>query len=164
MRVVKAGPDRPLGNAKRLSELNRLQPDVVMEDEDGPLLGGQPTKAPFELIALRDWDRLVRVVRSINGKGTDAGLPASGSARFGVAEADQQLTHPTLEPIDIAEGRQFAPRDHQSLLHDILGATVVTDDAKGDREEPIGVRIREEAECVPVAMLGQRDELSIHAR
>jgi hypothetical protein len=69
---------------------------------------------------------------------------------------------PADESVRIAKPPQLAPGDHQCLLRGVLGPIDVSEDPLRDREEPIAVGARENAEGFPVAPLRLLHEVAIH--
>src|ERR1700693_2273111 len=101
---------------------------MVVKDKERALLGRQTPKATFELVALGDGRRLVRVPRTVGRKSTDMRLPAASPARLHVADTNQESPRPGFESVRIAERRQLTPGDHQRLLHGVLGPIEVPED------------------------------------
>jgi hypothetical protein len=77
---------------------------------------------------------------------------------------DERPLEPGVEPVRIAEAGQFAPGDHQRLLHRVLGQVDVAEDASRDPEERVAPRACQDRERLLVAALGQLDEIPLHLR
>ena len=58
---MEAGLRRPARDAEAIRHLGQRQPDVVVEDEHGPLLEGQPPEGSLELVAIVDGQDLARL-------------------------------------------------------------------------------------------------------
>jgi hypothetical protein len=133
-----------------------------MEDEQGALFRRQPPEAAFELISIRNALNGVRAGRSVDRQDANVRGPLPTPARFRIAGVDEESREPGIEPVRIAEAGQLTPGDHQSLLHRILGPVDIAEDPLGDREEPVSAGLRQAAKGLPVAPLGQLDEIAIH--
>ena len=72
----------------------------------------------------------------------------------------RKSAEPSFAPVRIAERRQFAPGDHQRLLHGALGSVEVPEDPLRDREQPVAVRAGEDAEGLAVSVLRLPDEVA----
>ena len=62
-----SGLDRPERDAYANRHLGQGQPEVVVEDQDGALLDGEPPKGALELIPMFDIQVLVGPVHGLNG-------------------------------------------------------------------------------------------------
>ena len=62
-RVVEAGPRGPFGNAQGRRDLRERIPQVVVQDDDRPLLRCQPAEGALELVPGGDGARHVRFER-----------------------------------------------------------------------------------------------------
>ena len=59
---------RPRRDVERLGDLDEGQPEVVVQDEDGPLLDREFPEPPLELIPVDDREAGVRVGRPSDGR------------------------------------------------------------------------------------------------
>ena len=135
-------------------------PSVVLQDEDGTLLGRESREPALQLIPIVD--RWIRVgVGGAIGQRSRRSLPAA-TAMLGVRGVHEQPVRPGVEPIRVAERRQMAPDVDQRLLRRVLGARPVPQDAVGDRVEPIHDLGDDEIECSPVALLRPSHEIRLH--
>ena len=75
-RVMHAGLDRPDGNAESLGDLGQRKAEVVVEDQDGALLDGEPSEGALELVAVFDGQVLVGPVHGLDGQEPDLLRPA----------------------------------------------------------------------------------------
>src|SRR4051794_16804352 len=149
-------------DAEGVGNLDQGQPEVVVQYEDRPLFRRQPPEPPLELVAIGDLASPVLDLRPVDRQEADVGAPVSLPARFRIAGVDEEAVEPGIEPVRIAETGQLAPGDHQCLLHRILGPVDVSEDSLTDREEPVGAGADQDAEGLPVALLGLLDEIAIH--
>ena len=139
------------------------QPQVVVDDEHGALLGGQAAKASLQLVA---HGRLVLGVAKPTPDGgghvdlhrvTLPGLPC-----LPIAGVDEQPMEPGVEAVGVADGANVQPGGHERLL-DGIGRPVVA-----PQDQPRGsVQLIERArgqrrEGVVVAVPGAKDEVSLH--
>jgi hypothetical protein len=104
-----------------LGDLRAGKPQVVIEHEDRPLLAGQPSEGPLELVASGDARLGVFDDLFVIGDQPQARLPAPDVAHLCVARIDEQPVEPGFEPIVVAQPRQLPPRGQERLLDRILG-------------------------------------------
>ena len=103
-RVMEAGPRGPFGNAQGLRDLRERIAQVVVQDDDRPLLRCQPAEGAFELVPGDDGARHVRFERGVGGNDPDAGDPASLGPGLGVARVDDEAVEPGVEALGVAKG------------------------------------------------------------
>src|SRR5262249_48615423 len=145
-----------------LGDLAQREAEVVMEDEDGPLLGVEAAKAAFDLIAVRKADARVRH-HSVEWPDTSLdGRSPPPRACFAIAGADQEATQPRLEAIWIPQRREVAPGADQRFLGCVLGAFLVTEDQAGNDKEPADQVACQLGERVMIARHRPLDEIPIH--
>ena len=101
--------------------------------------------------------------RSVDRQDADVGAPGCAYARFSVAGIHEQALQPGIETVRIAEARQLTPRDHQRLLHGILGPSDISQDPTGDRHEPIATRADQDGKRLPIPALRLLDEVAIQS-
>ena len=133
---------------------------VVLQDEDGALLGGQPLEPPLQLVPIVDRQVGVGVGGAI-GQAARRCLPAA-PAVLGVRSVDKEPVGPRFEPIRIAEAGQLAPDGDQRLLCRVLGTRPVPQDAVRDRVEPIHDAEGKLVEGVMIAFLRADHQLTLH--
>ena len=76
-RVVEAGPRGPFGDAQGRRDLRERIPEVVVQDDDRPLLRCQPAEGVLELVPVDDGARHVGRVEEVSmGDDPDAGDPS----------------------------------------------------------------------------------------
>jgi len=63
-----AGLDGPEGDTKANRHLRQSKPEVVVEDQHGALLDGQPPEGAVELVPMLNVQVLVRPVHGLDGK------------------------------------------------------------------------------------------------
>src|SRR5438094_7809890 len=162
MGVVEPGASRAGRYAERFRDLGRFQPQVVMHDENRPLLGWQPPESAFELVPVGHRERVVRDSRSVDRQETDVRAPGAHSAGLAVAGMNQEPLQPGVEEIRISEPPQPAPGDHQRLLNGILGSGDIPENSIRDGEEPVPARTSQDGKRLPVALLSLLHEVAIH--
>src|SRR5919109_1495934 len=156
-------PSGPGGDVEHLADLVQIEAQVVMQDEDRPLLRWEPPEPALDLVTIDERGELVRAGRSVDRQGSDVRGPGALAARLGVAGVDERPLEPGVEPVRIAEAAQLTPGDHQRLLHGILGQADVAEDAACDAKERVPAGSGQDSERLPVASLGLLDEIAIHS-
>jgi len=151
-------------NAELVGDLRQAEPEVVVEDDNRPLLGREPPEATFELIAIDDRDGGVRHRRSVDRKDPNGGRPAAATPDLAVTRVDEEPVQPRVEPLGIAKSRQLAPRQHERLLDGILGRAEIAQDPERDREEPIAACTCQAGERFLIPGAGSLDESDVHPR
>ena len=74
-----AGLDGPEGDADASRDLGQREPEVVVEDQDGALLDGEPSEGTLELVSVVDSRVLVGPVHGLDRRG--AGSPSDQRVR-----------------------------------------------------------------------------------
>jgi hypothetical protein len=133
---VEAGPSRPDWYPKRRRDLSQRQPDVVVEDDDRALLGGQPAKRVLQEVAVREVIGLVGLGR-LESDDAHARHLCTFSTRQLIARPDQQAPDPCVEPRGIAELRQVPLGSKEGLLYSVRGTIGVAQDAVRDHEQSV---------------------------
>ena len=162
MGVVQSGSGGPGWNAEGLGDLGRGVPEVVMQDENRPLLGREPSEPAVQLVPMGDGQELVGGGRSVDRQHPELHRPASLERRVSDADVDEEPAEPRVESVRIAESSQVTPGDHQSVLQGILGPIDVAKDPLCDPEETIRARTYERHEGSRVATLRRLHEIAIH--
>lgn len=154
-----------LGGATRDTQRSRSggqrQADVLVQDDDRPMLDRKATEGLLDLVAIRAIPSAIRSrwlqVDRLYGRLEPP--PATEFIRHGMHEDPVQ---PPIEPIDVAEFRQLPPAAHQRFLNSVLGKVRVAQDEPGDRMKPIDLARGELAEGFPVAAPRSVDEFLPH--
>ena len=160
--VVQSRSGRARGDLEQLGDLHERQPEVVVQDEDRPLIDREPAERPLQLVAVGD------------GRRCRPGSPAARSGRTGrwpsrarplrlvVAGVDEDPMDPGLEAVGFPQVRDPAPGEHEGVLQRVLGETRVAQDPLGDRVERIADLVHQDGERLTIALTGLLDEVSIH--
>jgi hypothetical protein len=159
---VQSGPDGPFWDVEGARDLDRIEPQVVAQDQDGALIGLQAAEAAIELVTVEDTLCLVGPDRCVDRQGPNVCIVSPGAAVVLVAVVDEESGQPGLEPIRIAEAGQLTPGDHQRVLDRVLGSFVVSQDPSRDPEQPVTAGTSQDGERIPVTALGCDDKLRIH--
>ena len=163
MGVVESGAGRARRDAEGLGNLGRGVAQEVMQDEDRPLVGRQPTEPALELIPIGDREQVIGCGRSVDRQHPQVHGSATLARRLTDAHVDEQPAKPRIETVRIAEPAQVAPGDHQRILEGILGPIDVAKDLKRDREQPIRTRTNQVHEGRLVAASRCCHEIAIHS-
>ncbi len=160
--VMESGLGGPDGDTETVGNLGQGEADVVVEDEDGPLLDREPPEGPVELIAVVDGGDLARLPLTGHGQESDLGRPATATPGLGVALVGQDPVQPGFEAIGVAQCAQLPPGHDQRGLHRIIGTVGVPQDPERDRHAPVADHARQGVEGLSVAPLRLVDECSLH--
>ena len=155
MGVVQSGTDRPRRDAERFGDLGRFESDVVVQDEDRALFRSESPESTFEKVAPS------HSLSGVGGHRFDGdiewhqmdGVPAR-RARELETDADQDPRRPGLEPVDLAQARQFPPGDDERPLDGVVGEIDVAEDPSRDPEQAVPMRPDQDGEGVLVTALG----------
>ena len=79
--VVQARSGRPRRDLEHLGDLDKGQPEVVVQDEDRPLVDREPAEGPLQFVAVGESRAPVRRRWPVDGQDADGGRP-SGRARW----------------------------------------------------------------------------------
>ena len=162
MGVMESRAGRAGRDAERLGDLGWLEPEVVMEHEDRPLVGRQPPEPTFEEVPVGHAEQFVGSGRSIDRQHPEVRGSATLARRLGDADVDEEALEPRIEAVRIAESPQVTPGDHQRILEGILGPIDVAQDPLGDREQPVTSVADQVDICLPIPALRRLDEITIH--
>ena len=163
MGMMKSRAGRPRRDAERLGDLGRFESNVMAQDEDRALFRPQSPEPTFEKVAPSHCLSGVgghRFDGDIEGHQVDRG-PAC-RARELETDADQDARRPGLEPVGLAQVRQFPPRDDERPLDGVVGEIDVAEDPSRDPEQAVPMRPDKDGEGVLVTALGQLHEVVIH--
>ena len=132
--------------------------DLVVVDMDGNKISGPlevTTEIGMHLTIYRERPDVNAVVH--------AHPPAAtGFAVAGRARANQELGQPGLEQKRVPKGRQIPPGADEGVLDRVLGPTEITQDAIGDRKQPIAGHDHETGERIFITLDGELDERRLH--
>src|SRR4051812_1777554 len=115
-RVVQSRLRRPDRDREPVGYLVQRQPQVVMEDENRPLLDRQPPEGALQLVAVFDCEELARLRQFLDPTDTDVDGPATVAPRLCVALVDQDPMKPRFEAVRIAERAELPPGDDEGRL------------------------------------------------
>jgi hypothetical protein len=155
---------RPRGDAEQFGNLDEGQPEVVVKDEDGPLLHREMSVRSLELVAIGDRSGLVGGRWTVEGQDSDIGAPRLGPLRLVVTRVDENAVDPCFEAIRVAKMRKTPPGEDKGVLQSVLGPTAVAQDPEGHRVEDVADLVHQDRERLPIAPTGLLDEVSIHPR
>ena len=122
-----------------VGDLRQTQAQVVMHDEDGPLLDRQAAEAALQLVAVG----LIAAARSPRPARSRRQQRAPPRTRLRrrrdsvVAGVDEQAVEPGVAAVDVAQPPQPAPGPDEALLDRVLAAVAVTQDALGEGVQPV---------------------------
>ena len=136
-------------------------PELVLQDEHGPLLEREAPEGPVDPLGLGESCGRVDglVICQIDQR--DLGAPPR-LATFVIAGIDDHPAQPRLEPFGVAQARQLPPGTDDRLLGRILGSVRVPEDQAGEREDPVRGRVDERGEGVVVPPHRPLDLLDAH--
>jgi hypothetical protein len=153
MGMVESRPGGPGRYADDLGDLGRGITQEVMEDEDRPLVGGQPPEPAFEQVTVGDGQQFVGRRRSVDRQHPKVGRTPTLARRLADAHIDEEALKPGVESVRIAEAPQVTPSDHQRVLQGILGAIDIPQDPMGDREETVAPNADQVDKRLPIPAL-----------
>jgi hypothetical protein len=162
MGVMKSGTGRSGRDIEGLGDLGRRVPEVVMQNEDRPLLGRQPSEPAFEQVPIGHGYEVIRSGRSVDRQHPEMGGSATLARRLVDALMDKEPAEPSVEPVRIAEAPKVTPGDHQRVLQCVLGPIDVAKDSLSDREEMVTARTDQVDVRLLVSALCRLDEIPVH--
>ena len=160
MKAGLGGPDR---DVEAIRYLGQRQIEVVVEDEHGPLLEGQPPEGSFELVPILDGERVVGAVGALDRQDSDLGRPAPSTPGLRVTGIGQDPVEPGLEAIRVTERAELPPGRDERGLDGVRGEVGVAQDPTRDRHALVADRSGEGVEGLFVAPLRPIDERSLHS-
>ena len=101
--VVQARSGRPRGDLQHLGDLHERQPEVVVQDEDRPLVDREPAERPLQFVAVGDGVASIRGRWPVDGQDADVGDPMACPLRFVVAGVDEDPMDPGLEAVRLPQ-------------------------------------------------------------
>jgi hypothetical protein len=131
-----------------------------MQHDDRPLLDGQASERPVELVAVVDGHDVVPVCRSVDRQDADVPGPLPATPGLGVAGVDEEAANPRFEAIRVAQPRKLSPGGDEAALQGILGEMHVAQDPRRDREHPVAGQADQHAERVVIAAHRPLDDVS----
>jgi hypothetical protein len=118
-------------DTERLGDFGELVAEMVVEDDDGAMLGRELAEGGLELVARDDRGRHVGRFRS-HAQHTNLGDVASLAARLDVARVHDEPVEPGIESLDVTKRGQVAPGAQQRLLDSVLRPMRVAQDPVGE--------------------------------
>ena len=150
---------RPDRDAEGLGDLGQRQPEVVVQDEDSPVLDRHAPEGAIERIALDDRDKAVGTDRPVDRQDPDVGRPRPTTPGLGVAGMDEHPTQPGLEAGRVAECRELTPGGDEGALQGVLREVGVAQDPGRDRVHPVAGRMDQLRECLAIPIPCANDEI-----
>ena len=158
---MKARSGCPRGDLEEFGDLHEGQPEVVVQDENRPLIDRKPAERPLQFVAVDDGVAAVRGRWPVGGQDPDGRRPAASPLRFVVAGVNENAMNPRLEPVNVPKFRDPAPGKDKGVLQRVLGEARVAQDPEGDRVENVADLVHQDGERLSVAPTGLLDEVSI---
>jgi len=152
---------RPERDAEHARRLGQGQLEVVVEDDERPVLGREMGKDPIDLVAIRDRLGFVGCWGVKDGVDLDLDGSPTPDPRLIDAGSDDEAMEPGVEPVGVAKSRQVPPGPDQRLLDRVPRELAVPKDQPGSRVEPRDCAGGELSEGVMIAPPGSLDELSL---
>ena len=162
MGVEESGAGGPWRDAERLGDLGRGVAQEVMQHEDRPLIGRQPTEPAFELVPIGEGEQVVGGGRSVDRQHPKVHGAATLTRRLADTHVDEESAKRRIEAVRIAEPTQVTPGDHQRVLEGVLGPIDIAEDLEGDPEQPLRARADQVHEGRLVAASCRCHEIAIH--
>jgi len=100
------GPGR---DAERLGNFDQGQPEVVVQDEDGPLVKRDVTERSLDLISSRELAARVRARGTADVQDSDDGRALPSPPRLGVAGVNEDPVDLGVKTLAIPEVGQLSP-------------------------------------------------------
>jgi hypothetical protein len=151
----------PDGDLQRDGHICEWETHVEVEDEDRSLSGGQSAQSPLELVTVFQLGGAIGLGR-FSANDRDFGPPPPAVAGNVGARMQREPVEPGIEPVDIAQGRQIAPRTHQRVLCGILREVSVAEDQAGDGVQPIDGSASEHRERLAISTSSTLHKLGVH--
>ena len=161
--VVQAGLRSPDGNSGSCRHLGDRKPEVVVEDEDGALLNGEPPEGPLEQVAVIHGQVVVGAVRARDGKDPRGLGPPLATPGLGIARVGEDAVEPRFEAGWVAQASELGPGRDQGGLDGVLGQVDVAEDPHRDRQASVAHHARQGVERFRVALLRLTDQLFLHS-
>ncbi len=153
----------PTGMIEDYRRLGIGQPEVVVDDEHGALLGGQATEPALQLVAHGGQVLGVAVAGHLGRGHVDLHDPAlPDPPGLAIAGVDEQPIEPGVEAVGVPDGADVQPGGHERLLDGIGRQVVAAQDQPRGPMQPIEGTRGKRGEGVMVAVPGPKDEVSLH--
>ena len=162
--VVESRSGRPRGDLEDLGDLHEGQPEVVVQDEDRPLVDREPAEGALQLVAIGDGGAPIRASMARRPAAPGRSPTSAAPAGLVVAGVDEDPVDPGLEALGLPQVRQPPPGEDEGVLQRVLGEPRVAQDPVGDRVERVADLVHQDGERLSVAPTGPLDEVSIHPR
>jgi hypothetical protein len=162
MGVMESGPRGAGRDVEGLGDLNRRVPEVVVQNEDRPLFGRQPSEPAFEQVPIGHGYKVIRSGRSVGRQHPKMGGSATLARRLIDALMDKKPAEPSVEAVRIAEAPKVTPGDHERVLQCVLGPIDVAKDSLRDREEMVTAMTDQVDVRLLVSSLCRLDEIPVH--
>ena len=160
--VVQARSGRARGDLQHLGDLHERQPEVVVQDEDRPLVDREPAERPLQFVTVGDGGSAVLGRWPIEGQDPDVRRPLASPLRFVVAGVDEDAMDPRLETLGFPQVRESAPGEDEGVLQRVLGETWVAQDPLSHRVERAADLVHQDGERLTIAPTGLFNEVSVH--
>jgi len=134
----------------------------VVEDQDGALLDGEPTKGALELVSMLNVQVLVRPVHRLDGEEPDCFRPPPATPGLGVTGIGQDPMEPGLEELRVPEGANFAPSGQQRRLDSVVSKVEIAQDPERDRHASVTGQASQRVEGPSIALLYLVHQLCVH--
>ena len=133
-----------------------------MEDEDGPLLHGEPPEGALEQIAVIHGQVFVGAGLAGDGEDPQALVPPPPTPGLGVAGVGEDAVEPRFEARRITQGGKVGPGHRQRSLNGVLSQIDVPEDPDRDRQASVADRARQGVERFRVALPCPLDQSILH--
>ncbi len=151
----------PSGMPKVSATAGHGHPDVVVENQNGALIGPQRPESPFELVAVGDQVREVADGRRFKRFEFDFDGPSTPPAGGVEAGVDDQAVEPGIESLRVAQARKVTPGSDVCLLDRVARELRVPEDEAGDRFQPRDGRAEQHGKGVMIAPACPLDEFPL---
>ena len=158
---MQSGSGRPFRDAECLGNGDEGQANVMVQDEDRPLVDREPAKCLLELVAVGDALDVVVLARRVRREDPNGGCPPPMARCVCVAGANQDSECPSFEALRVAEVRQLPPDREQGFLQRVLGENRVPEDPSGDAQQGVTDLAHHICECVLIAGAGSLHQISV---
>lgn len=135
---------------------------VVVQHDDGPVLGGEGAEGTIEQLSITDRPHLVTGRSFRRANGLHSRHRSALRAGLRVAGMDDQTMEPRFEAFRLTQRRQVAPCTQERLLRGVLGAMVIAKDAVGEAVAAIHVGPDKRREGVAIASARPLHEVDLH--
>ena len=159
---MQSGSGRPFRDAQCLGNGDEGQANVVVQDEDRPLVDREPAKCLLELVAVGDALDVVVLARRVRREDPNGGMPTAYGAVRLRSKHEPGFGMPILrKALRVAEVGQFPPDREQGFLQRVLGENWVPEDPSGDAQQGVTDLEHHVRECVLIAGAGSLHHTSV---